>query len=570
MKKVLFATVAFLCCSLSFAKTIDVENARKIAKQVLKCDYPIELSVSTNAKSRIAAFDVSEPAFYMFNNEQEEKGFVIVSADDAFPAILGYSDTGSISLDYIPEGLATYLELVSVYVDNVRAGIAVAPRKGSSTSGTPVVSPLMSSKWSQDDPYNIKCPEWATGKRCVTGCVATAMAQVVNYWKWPAQGRNSLSYTSEGDYQGVLTVNFAESVYDWDNMFDTTMKIAKSAASKEAVSKLMFDCGVASRMGYGRSSGTTLVLARIGLSKYLGYAMSKMSHEYRDCFDGTQADWNKLIFDELDNKRPIIYAAYTETGSSDAGHCFVFDGYDSNGYVHVNWGWGGTSDGYYNITLLDPDNTGSQYSGSQELLRGVQPDYDWNDEQIDQIPMYMIEQPTLNVASVGVGEEFKLTINAMYNMSGNSRTYTYGFGLFDSNGNLTDVIGKGRSQSFKYYYGIGSEEITCVIPDNYTSGKYIIRVICKESGTGTSYDWILPSTEGGTLNNTIYVNINDGTATFEQTSSVTDVVREWNADIVSTEYFTIDGRKISDNYKGVLIERQHLSDGTVKVTKVLK
>lgn len=567
MKKTILTLCALVMVSVAMAEPISSSKAASIAKQTLKgvALHQVQM-VSSEGKARVSGFSASAPAFYIFNSDEEEGGFAIIAGDDEFPAVLGYSTSGNIQLDRpLPDGLLAYLEFLTEYVADVQAGRVAAPRKGSSTAGTPVVSPLLATKWGQDNPYNLLCPK-AGSTVCPVGCVATSMAQVMKFWKWPEHGRGVLSYTSEGI--GTLSLNFENSVYDWDNMYNTALQNAKSTARKDAVSKLSYDCGIASRMQYGAGgSGTTLLLARIALGRYLGYAASKMQHYYRDCYDGTQEQWNKMIYNELKAGRPIIYAAQSEGSGRDAGHCFVFDGYDSNGYVHVNWGWDGSSDGYYAITVLDPDGTGYRYTSWQEMLTNITPDREWNDDKEDQVPMRMVESPTIGVESAALGAEFTVQIHGIYNYSGNTRSYFIGVGLFDWNGNLLEVIGQTDNRiGLNYYYGYNSLDMPCRIKGSYAEDTYVISVIEKQYSTSAEYEWIKPSTVGGSRNNWIPTYIHDKAAFFNQVSSAINAP-EADEKVVSHQYFDLSGRPVQNVTKGVVIERKTTSNGEQKVLK---
>lgn len=569
MKKSVLFTLSFVAASFAAAAPVSLSKATAIAQHTLHCESVSEARLSQEAKARWSVTPLTTPTFYLFNNGAEDGGFVIVSGDDEFPSVLGYSTTGCIPADApLPDAFLDYLEFLSEYIGDVQAGAVVAPRKGSSTEGTPVVAPILTTRWGQGAPFNLLCPKLGNGN-CVVGCVATAMAQVMKKWNWPAHGRSVMSYTAEGI--GSLSLNFENSSYDWENMYNTTLQNSKGEARKAAVSRLSYDCGVASRMQYGASSGTTLMLARIALGKYLGYAASKIEHYYRDCYDGGQEKWNDLIKRELDAGNPIIYAAQSASNGSgaDGGHCFVFDGYDSNDYVHVNWGWEGSCDGYYAITVLDPDGTGYVYSESQEMILGIRPDYEWNDDKEDQVPMRMLASPTVSTEKAALGTKFTVAINEIYNYSGNTRSYYLGIGLFDRNGKLLEVLGQSDSRiGLNYYYGYKQYDVSCVIPSSYGAGDYVIRVIEKQHSNTGEYGWILPNTVGGSLCNWLKTYIHDGTAYFNQVSTSV-LPMEAVPSVSSHEYFDLSGRKLQRREKGIVLDRQMLPNGK-KVVKVYR
>ena len=209
------------------------------------------------------------------------------------------------------------------------------------------VAPLIKTKWYQMAPYNDMVPTIG-GKRCPTGCVATAMAQVMKYYKWPMKGTNSIKYDTPDYDQKTCDVDFSQSVYDWDNMLDVYGTRSEpdnftcSEANRQAVAKLMSDAGAALHMQYatdesGASSGEILSAA----TYYLGYN-SQLYHQN----DYSLKQWLSLIKQDLDEGCPLVCC-----GNADMmrGHCYVLDGYDSNDYLHVNWGWAGDGDGYYSL-----------------------------------------------------------------------------------------------------------------------------------------------------------------------------------------------------------------------------
>lgn len=246
---------------------------------------------------------------------------------------------------------------------------------------------MITTQWDQDAPYNDSCPsriEFGSTVRALTGCVATAMAQVMKYWNYPVHGTgthtyNSVSFFDLGYTFGEQTANFGATTYDWDNMPDH-LTVTSPDVQKAAVATLMYHCGVACDMYYGSAayggSGTKIRNAPYlregnalnGIIKYLGYSSSATGME-RNKYDDNA--WTALVRGELDASRPIIYAGFEQT----AGHCFVCDGYDDENRYHFNWGWSGDGDGFFTLNSLTP-NIGSytyDFTIGQEILVGIQP-----------------------------------------------------------------------------------------------------------------------------------------------------------------------------------------------------
>lgn len=304
---------------------------------------------------------------YAFNRPQG--GFLIVSADDASDiALLGYSDAGSLPSD--TADMAPGLRwLIDSYSDLVKQNITGHIRPIDAMERTDI-APLITTRWAQTEPYNDDCPE-LNGARSVTGCVATSMAQVMNYHKWPERGTGSHQYTW---HQQTLSMDFADVEFQWDKMLPSYTAQSDSA-SKAAVAQLMYACGVAVNMNFSpNTSGGNYYSASEALIKYFGYdrGMRYISREYYDI-----ESWIELLYGELAADRPVLYCGSSHLG----GHAFIVDGYrstDNVDYFHINWGWSGWSDGYFQITELEPTvqgtgGTSSGYNESQNMVIGIKP-----------------------------------------------------------------------------------------------------------------------------------------------------------------------------------------------------
>ena len=303
-------------------------------------------------------------------------GFAIVSNDDANAPIVGYSENSTFNASQ--PSLAWFLSAAN---DVLTSGAAKAnTRTAIPTDCKKSVAKLLKTTWSQDEPYWNTCPTDKSGNRCYTGCVATAMAQVMNFYKYPAQGMGG---SATVDFEGKkYTVNYDAASYDWDNMLDTYTQGSYDLYQKRAISQLMYHCGVAVNMNYGvNGSGANLwdvpdaMTSHFGyITKYYGY--KEYSYEnYKYDFD----KWNQTVYRELSAGRPVIYAATSYKNGNDnaSNHAFVIDGYDENGYVHVNWGYGGQGDGTFDIDVLQLKIKGSydeEYRYYQQMVVVHHPD----------------------------------------------------------------------------------------------------------------------------------------------------------------------------------------------------
>ena len=402
MKKIyLFLLCLFTVSMALLAGPVDEESAKNIAANFTNSSLRLRSPANPESAVLTTAYISSRTdglnRFYVFNRGKSN-GFVIVSGDDRAEAVLGYTDNGSFDINNIPPNMKWWLNEYANQMDALYNGeygdMSFLPSEltPSYTSLDEVAPLLRDIKWGQGEPYNNMCPIHE-GENSVTGCVATAMAQIMRYHKHPKQGKGSHTYYwSEGRQE--LTVNFDGVNYDWDNMlpiyyndFDGHKPErwwpeewlpegwqAITQAEKDAVATLMYHCGVSVEMKYTSGvSGAISMNVPVALYNYFGYD-GGMAFRHRDGY--STDEWEQLVRSELNAGRPVYYAGATPSGNA---HAFVCDGYDTNGFFHINWGWDGTSDGYYLLSALSPGEQGiggyeGGYNVSQEILTGIQPD----------------------------------------------------------------------------------------------------------------------------------------------------------------------------------------------------
>ncbi len=308
------------------------------------------------------------PAYYIFTDGSTG---MVTTADDRLRPVLGYFDAPSDGAG-MPPALSAWLEDLAreqqAFLASPEAASAdpLSRAPGSDLSAlystlTPI-APLVKTHWGQNAPYNNDCPV-AGGKRCVTGCVATAMAQVLYYHQWTDCKDATARNTTTG-----MTYKFTKGkTFDWDLMVDNYNKTAASDASKAAVADLMYACGMSVNMQYS-PSGSGAVTSVPGFVNYFGYDPAT-TEIYRSDYQAVQ--WESMIWNYLSNFGPIIYS-----GRGDGGHTFVMDGYDTDGLFHINWGWDGYYEGYFSLTALNPygpTNYTSGYTGSQSMALVYKP-----------------------------------------------------------------------------------------------------------------------------------------------------------------------------------------------------
>ena len=360
MKKYLLTIFCLAYAFIVYAGPVSENQALAKACQFMP-GKGFVLAKSAESKARPGQGNGSTP-YYVFNAE-DNGGFVIVSGDDRTKPILGYSESGALDEDNLPENVASWLDYYAKAISALE-NCNVEPVSATKTKRNSV-EPLLTTKWNQTSPYNNQCI--FNGDVCMTGCVATAMAQVVNYFKYPKKVKAIEGYT-----KGSYTIpSLDAATISWKNMCPTYYSYDnRTEAQKDAVATLMRYCGQSVLMYYGpNSSGSSELRVPSALVKYFGY--SKSAHVIYQVGYSPE-EWENEIYQELAAGYPIIYCG---TAADDCGHCFVLDGY-KDGTYHVNWGWGGYCNGYFVLTVMDsrgPDHPDWAFGGNQTAVVGVRP-----------------------------------------------------------------------------------------------------------------------------------------------------------------------------------------------------
>lgn len=278
-----------------------------------------------------------------------DKVFVVVSSDTQFTPVLGYSDT-SFDSDNLPANFRWWLARITASMKNGYVSSYTPTRSTSSGSY------LCTALWGQENPYNQNCPKsfGRSGSNLYTGCVATAMSQIMYYYKYPATGSGTdCTYTvvRSSSNKGTTYSRSFNSTYDWSNMIDDYTSQG-TTAQQQAVATLMFDAGTAVHMQYASDgSGAFTNDAASAFVENFGY--DSLSVNYLTRLYYSDEEWMSIIDNEISNGRPILYSGVDATSG---GHAFVFDGIDDNGLVHINWGWDGDANGFYDIADLEPND----------------------------------------------------------------------------------------------------------------------------------------------------------------------------------------------------------------------
>lgn len=352
----------------SNAKTVTAQQAKVIAENFLSTHSDLS-SKSMNEASTADMREVyratshvgDKPLYYIFNREGAA-GFVIVSADDRAAEVLGYSTESSFDANNIPANVEWWLSQYGSEIEravNSVETMSAGDNRMNAQNSWPAISPLIKTTWNQEWPYNNLCPTIGT-QHCVTGCVATMMAQVMRYFEWPSQAIGYNEYQWNGQ---TLSMDFSTVDFDWANI--PASGEPWTTQERQAVARLMQVCGYSVYMDYGLDASAAAVpAAKRALTNNFKYEAEYLE---RDLYAG---DWETLIYNELSQKRPVCYGGWRNDGD---GHAFICDGYTPVGLYHFNWGWGGYYDGYFRLNALNPIASLGGFNNEQCIIYNIRP-----------------------------------------------------------------------------------------------------------------------------------------------------------------------------------------------------
>ena len=428
-----------------------LSNNTHAARRAKSHDTPLPLSLAYTSRSE------NKTCFYVFNVGEDE-GFVIAGGDEAAREILGFCDHGSFDYDTAPENFKWWLgeytqQIAHAELQADGAAAASAPRRAKAAEERVSIGPLIKTKWSQSYPYNSEIPVYSSdGRRYVTGCLATAMAQVMKFWGHPAQGQGSHSFSWEGN---TFSADFGSTTYDWDNMLLSYSNEYTQEQAK-AVGTLMYHVGVSVDMKYSTSgSAAHLTSAIQALLEYFNYNKS-IRYENRFYYD--DEEWEELVYNELKNGRPVLYCGYSPWAKS--SHAFVCDGYDADKNLYsINWGWGGTANGSY---LLSGENAlNSFWQGCFNEQHYI---------ACNIMPAEMsTNEPYPNIFSSG----------SLYNMVIDGKNYYENYNYDHLAGRLDNCflfcagLQNLSSSAVEYDFGVKAEEINTGITHYWTSMEHV-------------------------------------------------------------------------------------------------
>lgn len=488
MKRVLFSLILLaMLPAVAMAEHVESARAQQAAKTFLNTN-----GVYANKLTDLSA-EAGFTNLYIYN---ADKGFVVMAADDRVQPVLGYSLTGSFDPDAMPDNVRAWLqgyddEIKYVVESNAKATPETKQQwqdlengvRG--TKATVVVEPLIQTFWDQGDPYNQLCPT-VSGTATYTGCVATAMAQVMKYWNWPIKGNSSKNYRWNNQ---TLSADFENTTYDWANMTNTYDENS-TEAQQTAVATLMYHCGVSVSMDYGTDgSGAYSTDVAGAMTTYFRYN-SSISYKTKQ---SNSSNWLTLLKTDLDAGRPVYYSG----SGSGGGHAFVCDGYDDSDYFHFNWGWSGMYDGYFLVNNLNPGTGGAgsgssgTYNSSQAAIFGIQPTYsNINAPTLNATLVQNVTQRDVNVSwnTVSGASKYQLFRNSVLIYEGSSTSYSDVTAPYGSNRYYVRCVNS--SNGISQNSNVAEISISFPAPENFvaTNDEDLFGISWDASDLAVSYN----------------------------------------------------------------------------------
>ena len=466
--------MCLLAIATTWAAPVNENQARNIAASFMANHSMRSTSLRMAHKApMVKTAGADNAAYYVFTGNQG--GYVIVAGDDRAPAVLGYSDNGTFDSQDIPEAMQYLLEGYAAQIE----ALGTYAKPAHPLTSAPAIRPLVTASWSQNSPYNTLLPMLNNGKQAVAGCVATALAQVLYYWKEPARPTSAIpAYTSQT--LQIYMPQLEPVDFNWTAMQDTYLSNDTESDGARAAAQLTLYCDQVMTMDfqYGVSGAMTSRIPN-AISTYFGY--KRNAHcEYRENFS-TQG-WTDLIYSELAQGRPVIYSG----SKASSGHAFICDGYDGQGLFHINWGWDGMSNGYYLLNVLNPDaqGTGSAseaygYIYDQYIVCNIEPGEGESEFALTAGSVALNGAETTRTSS---NANFTATVTGrFYNYTPETIAVSFGWGFYQGD-ELLSVLYRSGSSSLppNYFFSTNNQELS--FGSGITSGTYRIVPIYSEYG----------------------------------------------------------------------------------------
>lgn len=459
MKKIcLLIMVTFVVMMSANAQKVTEAEAREKAVAFLQGKRIAE-PVNTSKMCRAPRKGASTDAYYVFNVENDG-GFVVVSGDERTEAILGYADKGELNLDKAPDNVKWLFDYYEKVISAYDEKTPVQKRK---VSERKTIEPLLKTQWDQMDPYNKYCPEWVgTGLRYPAGCVAVAMAQILNYYQWPQGEIKPLkSYISAEN--NIVMPELPSTSFDWENM------------TEDDIARLMLYCGQSVEMQYDEEGSGAYTGNEFDNTLIQVFNYSKGLRSLARSGLYTDEEWEKLVYEELFAGRPMFYTG-DKSGKS---HAFVVDGYN-NGRFHINWGWSGDYDGYFLISGLTTDEELMPYNKHQTATFYIQLPADVMDTGCPKVNVKDTFCATQTISRESISDDFpeisyycQLANNVAHEI-----TLNIGYGLY-----YDDELVKVLSQE-QHTFAVDESFVynnSTTISADVVDGDYCIVAICREN-----------------------------------------------------------------------------------------
>ena len=471
---------------------MQARNEAVPAKRIQKAAAATSVTEPVNLAFTQYQVDQTTPAVFVFNSTTD--GFVLVSAEDNTRAVLGYSDNGTFDSNNIPENMQFWLQM---YADEMRRlgeeatrreargerreaikrkvigdEAKKAIRRETSAETYPTVSPILGKTvWGQGKPFNNKCPQ-INGERTVTGCVATALSQIMYAHKHPTKGTGSYSYTTETKKLKV-SADFGNTTYDWANMIPD-YNSSYTTTQANAVATLMYHVGVAAEMDYTvEGSGAVSSIALAAITKYFGYdkAINVLPKDFMKEEGLLQA-----IATDLQAGRPVYISGATVALE---GHAFVCDGMKSDGFLHINWGWNGMADGYFTISALAPEVQGTGGSASNlaftervDVYTNIKPN-----EGGKALPLVTVDKLTrTSKETINKTEKVSFDLDRFTSTGIATAEGTITYFIYNSNKELVQKVAIDTFELESGFYYTSAISLSHTLPNTLTNGNYELEI----------------------------------------------------------------------------------------------
>lgn len=531
MKKVfLFLTLVILSLGSVWAAPRDKSSLKAIAeahfakhstRSTQKSIVQNEENAILLTSSKALLGDKREDAFYIYGTDKG--GFVILSADDRLPLVLGYAEEGTVNTNSIPEGLLDLLNSYQTMSEQLVTEDTInLSEKGVSSSNTlpEIVAPLLGRiRWSQDYPYYNSCPT-ISGSNTLVGCAATSMATIMRFYEYPNQGIGNSSYSWNGS---TLNIDFSAHSYNWNLIRErylyelqgdgVTTTDHFSSEEADEVAKLCYDVALSIQMSFGldaSSSTNTEKMVTKALTNNFNYDKN-LQFFYRDYF--SSSEWLNLLKEEVAKGRPIYFRGGQ---SASNGHIMVIDGYDSSNLMHFDFGWGGTMNGYYYLAEVNPATSGSGitetptdgYNLSQFAILGIQPPTTSSSYR-----PHFITTSAIAISSSSIKADSTFNLGATLLNKGTDFSGYYCAALLNEKGETTILAQNTLSAIMSS--SSSKKELTCTVPINLENGYY---TLCFMTRATANDEWSIVRSASA-IAHTLDAEMVDGTLTVSTPST---------------------------------------------------